>query len=337
MKINDKIISPAYHTYPFKMYINTLLSHGFDSKHTKLQALGFSKDTAGQYDKLITVGLDTKLASDNKGLYHRRKFFSNSGQIELYIPLGVDLAQQPNLLLSKLKMEISVLLNSKEFVIMADEGTDFDFVITEARLFIKKVELQEETNTAIENVLADYPARYFYNQRIVRLLTLTSGQANFWFDPLVTGKLPLRAIVGINTTEAVNGKFNKNPYNFQPHSIKELCFVLNGKKFPSYEIKPDFDGNQYIQYFMALHNFAGSDINTPYALDITKDDFVNGSTLFCISFTPEIIHDFLLQPREEEGPMRIDISFKNNLTTNLTLVLWLEYPHKYVITSSATG
>jgi hypothetical protein len=185
--------------------------------------------------------------------------------------------------------------------------------------------------------LADYPAKYFYNQRIVRLLTLTAGQANFWFDPLVTGQLPLRAVVAINTTEAVSGKYSKNPFNFQPHGLTDLCFVLNGKKYPSQGIRPDFDNRRYIQYFMDLHNFAGSDINTPYALDITKDDFVHGCTMFCISFTPEIVHDFLLQPQEEEGPMRIDVGFKSNLTTNLTLILWLEYSHKYIIHSSSGG
>ena len=51
-----------------------------------------------------TLNNPDKLTSENKGAVQRRELFDTAGVCELFIPLAVDLAQQPNLLFNKLKL-----------------------------------------------------------------------------------------------------------------------------------------------------------------------------------------------------------------------------------------
>ena len=46
--LNDTLVTPSSNTYPFRAYVETLLSYGAEAKKTQLSSQLWYKDTAGQ-------------------------------------------------------------------------------------------------------------------------------------------------------------------------------------------------------------------------------------------------------------------------------------------------
>jgi len=340
IRLDNVSISPNYQTYAFSQYLQALLNFDSASRATKLQTLGWSLDIEKQMDKLITSNLSdpTAFSCENSGLLKRRSFFHSDGSIQLYVPLNIDLASQPKYLLNKLNVDINLHLNSSAFALMhADGAADekYDFQLTKAELYLCKIELQDATRLALETVLSKYDAIYEYNEKIVRLLTLTQGQRHFSFDPLFSGIKPLRLHLALGTSSAVQGKSSLNPYNFQHFGIESIRVYQNAKSFPYHDQRFNFETGEFMQPFMDLHRAAGCDLSNNNNISLTRSQYATGGfCIFSYEFQPSAIQDSDVRGMYDKGPFRIDLRFKQALTENLTAILYLEFPAKIRITKS---
>ena len=85
---NNKLISRKSDTYPYRAYIENLLSYDADSKSTHLKAsVLWTKDTAAHFNSLDHD-------EDNSGLQKRMAAISQSKTAELFGRLHLDLFQQ---------------------------------------------------------------------------------------------------------------------------------------------------------------------------------------------------------------------------------------------------
>lgn len=116
--LNGKIISPGTDTYPYKAYLEKLLSYRPKTLETQMKACSlWEKDTAGHMDDALTTAptqtktqfnvVDDKVTvnaaqlgfplpadGENEGLRKRRDAIENSKKITLIDRLYVDLFQQ---------------------------------------------------------------------------------------------------------------------------------------------------------------------------------------------------------------------------------------------------
>ena len=54
--INDTLVTPSSNTYPFRAYVETLLSYGAEAKKTQLTSQLWYKDSAGHMDATLENG-----------------------------------------------------------------------------------------------------------------------------------------------------------------------------------------------------------------------------------------------------------------------------------------
>ena len=59
---NDTLVTPSSNTYPFRAYVETLLSYGAEAKKTQLTSQLWYKDTAGHMDATLENGGNAGLA-----------------------------------------------------------------------------------------------------------------------------------------------------------------------------------------------------------------------------------------------------------------------------------
>ena len=71
--LNDTLATPSSNTYPFRAYVNTVLSYGAEAKNTQLTSQLWYKDTAGHMDSTTVDG-------GNTGLVERRRYISESSR-----------------------------------------------------------------------------------------------------------------------------------------------------------------------------------------------------------------------------------------------------------------
>ena len=123
--INDTLVTPSSNTYPFRAYVETLLSYGAEAKKTQLTSQLWYKDTAGHMDATLDNG-------GNSGLAERRMYIAESRVVEMMGWLHVDLFLQDRFLLNGVSIKIRLVRSKDKFVILADgrwcepglQGTD---------------------------------------------------------------------------------------------------------------------------------------------------------------------------------------------------------------------
>ena len=82
--LNDTLVTPSSNTYPFRAYVETLLSYGAEAKKTQLTSQLWYKDTAGHMEA-------TQENGSNAGLVERRRHIAGSRVVEMMGRLHVDL------------------------------------------------------------------------------------------------------------------------------------------------------------------------------------------------------------------------------------------------------
>ncbi len=83
--LNDVLITPSNNLYPYKAYIESLLSYGCEAEYSFLSAAMFSKETAGEMDKITDA---------NKSFINRKTICAQSKTFQCQGRLHTELCQQ---------------------------------------------------------------------------------------------------------------------------------------------------------------------------------------------------------------------------------------------------
>ena len=100
--LNDTQVTSSSNTYPFRAYVETLLSYGAEAKKTQLTSQLWYKDTAGHMDA-------TQENGGNAGLARRRGYIVGSRVVEMMGRLHVDLFMQDRFLLNGVTVKIRLV------------------------------------------------------------------------------------------------------------------------------------------------------------------------------------------------------------------------------------
>ena len=99
--LNDTLVTPSSNTYPFRAYVETLLSYGAEAKKTQLTSQLWYKDTAGHMEA-------TQENAGNAGPVERHRHIAGSRVVEMMGRLHVDLFMQDRFLIFLLCKEEDV-------------------------------------------------------------------------------------------------------------------------------------------------------------------------------------------------------------------------------------
>ena len=133
--LNDTLVTPSSNTYPFRAYVDTVLSYGAEAKNTQLTSQLWYTDTAGHIDATTVDG-------GNTGLIERRRHTAESRIVEMMGRLHVDLFLQYRFLLNGVSVKIRLVSSKDAFSLMAGgQNPDYKVQIVDAVLFARKAVL----------------------------------------------------------------------------------------------------------------------------------------------------------------------------------------------------
>ena len=140
--LNDTLVKPSSNTYPFRAYVDTVLSYGDEAKNTQLTSQLWYKDTAGHMDA-------TNVDGGNTGLNERRRYIAESRIVEMMGRLHVDLFLQDRFLLNGVSVKIRLVRSKDAFSLMAGgENPDYKVQIVDAVLFARTAVLSPTVQMA---------------------------------------------------------------------------------------------------------------------------------------------------------------------------------------------
>ena len=154
---NDTLVTPWSNTYPYRAYVDTVLSYGAEANNTQLTSQLWYKDTAGHIDATTVDG-------GNTGRVERRRYIAESRIVEMMGRLHVDLFLQDRFLLNGVSVKIRLVRGKDAFSLMAGgQNPDYKVQIVDAVLFAPKAVLSPTVQMAhikaLEKGTAKYPIR----------------------------------------------------------------------------------------------------------------------------------------------------------------------------------
>ena len=145
--LNDTLVTPSSNTYPFRAYVDTVLSYGAEANNTQLTSQLWYKDT--------TVHMDTTTVDGgNTGLAERRRYIAESRIVEMMGRLHLDLFLQDRFLLNGVSIKLRFGRSKDAFSLMAGgQNPDYKVQIVDAALFALKAMLSPTVKNGLHKSL----------------------------------------------------------------------------------------------------------------------------------------------------------------------------------------
>ena len=318
ISLNGTLITNSTNTYPYRAYIEDLLSYGSSAKKTQLTAALFYKDEAGKMD-------DANPLADNKntGLSKRASFIGLSKEVDMVGRLHSDIFFQQRYMLNEVNTRIKLTRSKDDFCLMSTGVKRFKVKLTSAAMMIRKVKVTPSIYMAhaktLENGMAKYPIR----RVVCKSFAIPTGYLDVSQEKLFGGQLPTRLILGCVDNRAFNGDVARNPFNFQHFKLSEISVYLDGQQN---SIKPmilDFNNRHYITSFMHLFGSTGK-LNQDEGNDINREEFDKGYALYAFDLTPDLSENESFN-LARQGTVRVDLKFAEALPNTVSVIAYAEF------------
>ena len=348
--LNGKQVTPAMGTYAYRSYIETLLNYDVSAKKSQFSSALYYKDTATKMEetgslpteKEITyVEADTHSGSSarspkqvsipvpgkgNQGFAKRHKFIKNGIQFVLSGPIFSDIFMNDRLLLNMMDLKVVLNRSSDPFCLMDKNGDDALLEprvhLTDVVLKIRKVKVDQAVSDGVERMLKQTPALYPIRRVECKILTISENLPTVRHDNIFSGIIPKSFVFGLVDVDAANGVYGKNPYNFQHFGVTNVSLTANGQEIPFKQLTlkypKDVDGKvdaatdeelDFDEAYNTLFSGTGK-IYSNAGLDITREDYPGGYTLYAFDLTPDMCNSTDYFNTVQRGSLTLALTLK---------------------------
>ena len=360
---NGKQVTPAMGTYAYRSYLETLLNYDVSAKQSQLSSAMYYKDTAGQMDeagslpssmtiKNVTAvtsaadGNDATLTTENvsipvpgtgnQGFAKRHKFVENSKKFTLSGPIFTDVFMSDRLLINMLDLKVVLNRSYNEFCLMDKNSTSKNpkVELTDVVLKIRKVKVDQAIRDSTEVLLKQTPAIYPVRRVVCKALSIAPGLPNVRLDNILSGLVPTSFVFGLVDSNAYTGEYGKNPFNFKHYDISTITLSVNGEEIPFKQLRLKFPNPSdteskkktvdFIQAYNTLFSGTGKMFSN-MGLDITRDDYPQGFTLFAFDLTPDMCNTADYFNTVQRGTLSVDLTFEKDTPEAISMVCYSDF------------
>ena len=153
--LNGSLVTQSNNNYPYRAYIEILLSFGQEAKNSQLSALLWHRNTSGHFDSC---------AAANKGYTQRKTLAAESKEIDVMGKLHIDLTFQNHYLLNGVEVRLHLIRSKDLFCLHGNASQAQNKVsLKEVTLFVRKVKPNpavqlahvKPCNTPLQNIPSD--------------------------------------------------------------------------------------------------------------------------------------------------------------------------------------
>ena len=315
--LNDTLMTHSSNSYPFRAYVDTLLSYGAEAKTTKLTSQLWYKDTAGNMDATTADG-------DNTGLVERRRHISESRVVEMMGRLHVDLFLQDIFLLNGVSVKIRLVRSKDAFSLMASgQNPDYKVHKVDAVLLARKAVLSPTVQMAHIKALEKGTAKYPIRPVDCKVFTIPQGAMSHTHENLFLGTLPKRLILWCIDNDAYNGEYSKKNVNAKDNAINFLAVYVDGRQVPAKPLQPNFETGSYIRSYVNLFSATGKQAQDE-GNEFSSDEFGKCYTFFGFDLTPDGCDGGCFH-FTRKGNLRIEMHFATALEQTVNVVVYGEF------------
>ena len=266
-------------------------------------------------------------ADANMGLKARYTFTKESNTVDMIGAIHSDIFFQDRLILNGVNRRLKLNRAKNYFCLVSSAAAPyFKVVITEAILYVRKVKVASSIFLGHAAALKQTTAKYPIRRVDCKVLSIPGGFSSFTPDNLFLGHIPKRLVLVLVDTEALNGTYGSNPFNFKHHNLNQVGVYVDGEQIPRKPLFLKFDeaGGQNI--IAGLHSlFSGTGkLSQDAGNQINRSDYGSGYTAFCFDLSPDHCsgdHFELIK----QGNLRVELQFGQALVNTVNLIIYAEF------------
>ncbi|XP_071181371.1 uncharacterized protein F54H12.2-like [Mytilus edulis] len=310
--MNNKLVSLNTSNYPWKAYINTILTSGTDEQKSQLQSQLFMKDSG---DLANTDGKN----GANTGLILRRDFIKNSREFEMEGPLFEDIFSLDRHLIQGVDLYIKLYRSSDQFfVISGEDAPAYKLQLLDCVYKACKIKVDPGIIVNHMKQIETKPVRYYFQRTEVKRNTINKDSREFIWDNMFNIR-PSTLVLGLISQESGNGTYDSNPFCFNHYNATDVGLYVKGESVPARPLKLDFgDNRQYATAYANLFEVCEK-MNRDAGLAITREDYGKGYTLYAFPLDPKGLGDDYIN-FVKHGHVRVEIKFKTGLPSAVTCI-----------------
>lgn len=326
------LITQSSNTQPYSSFFEATLELSPDKINSFMKSAGY----ISPYGKSPSYDCDA-VDSDFAKYFNRSKTFSFYGRFTGSI------FNSSKLMINGLDMRITLHRGKDQFICMGSPAktsaptkaaTEPKFVLIDATLFIRRVQVSKSTRDAQESKLQKTPAFYPIKRSLMKIINLNSGQNTFFIDNIHSGQIPHKIILALVTNTAFAGSYTKSPFKFAHHDLIYLSINVNNESFPRAAYTPDFDQDQYQREYYELFLQIGA-VRSSEQPAISYETFKNCHAMYAFNLNADFEADqsaeYISLPKI--GFMNIEVKFKANLSEALKLLCYMSFDNLIQIDS----
>lgn len=331
LSINGQMLTRSTREYAYKDTIMKMVRHDSPSggkESTWAHLCGFLPDTPGKHDTIAT----------NTNGKVRAAWISLSKVFELRGKPCVDLFDSERLLIPGADMQLKFYFNDPVFYMTGAAGKSYKLSLMEAELYVRRVTIGDSFVENISKQIVDKNAIYPFTRREIVSVSIPAGLTQYTKENLFRGQLGVNYFVAFVRNDAFSGHVEHNPFYFQHFGLKELALYENGQSIAQQPLKVDFANQRTANaYHLLLESNGAIGERSAYPA-ISHEAFVDGSTIFCFTRSPDLCFNGAALP-SQTGNLTLRAHFGTALTSAITMIVLAEFDsrieinqHKNVIT-----
>lgn len=316
VSLNDVVISNASNLYHYRALLETLLSYSDEAKNSQLSMGLYAKDRPGHMDDL---------GADNTGLVTRRGITGVSQTVQLILKPHADIFFQKRLILNGVDLKLKLLRNTDSVVLMAAAGSTFKLKIENASFFVRKVKINSGIQLKHIEMLDKQlkPAIYPLRRVDMKTFNIATGSLSWNEENLFQGVLPKRVVIGIVNSQAFEGAYELNPFNFVHKNLKYCNLVVDGRSLPQKPLVSDFTNHITLRNYFTLLESTGKVFNNG-GLDIDRLEYEQGYSILAFDLTPDLDESGCYHIIKK-GNIRLELKFDRGLDQPINVIVYSEY------------
>ena len=272
----------------------------------------------------------------NQGFAKRHTFIENSKKFTLSGPIFTDVFMSDRLLINMLDLKVVLNRSYNEFCLMDKNSTSKNprVELTDVVLKIRKVKVDQAIRDSTEILLKQTPAIYPVRRVVCKALSIAPGLPNVRLDNIFSGLVPTSFVFGLVDSNAYTGEYGKNPFNFKHYDISTITLSVNGEEIPFKQLRLKFPNPSdteskkktvdFIQAYNTLFSGTGKMFSN-MGLDITRDDYPQGFTLFAFDLTPDMCNTADYFNTVQRGTLSVDLTFEKDTPEAISMVCYSDF------------
>jgi len=322
--LNGNLITQSTGTYSYKSMFETLLNYGPAVKQSALTGSLYYKDTAGSMDNP-----DPTATGANQGLQARYTYTQQSYTCDMWGPLHCDILFSERLLLNHVNVTIKLIPNPPAFTLMSGEAApNYKINVVSAVLKVRSVKVSPSLQLLhLEELKKGTTAKYPIRRVDCKTYTIPRGNPSIHKGDLFNGLVPKRIVLGMVDSDAFNGSFTKNPYNFQLYNASTVKLSIDGEMLPFQTIHlklATVRERNYMEAYQTLFSGTGR-LFADSGIDISHSEYNRGFGLMVFDLTADLCSSSDHFNPKQKGNVTLEIVFTQGLPNAINLIVFAEF------------